>query len=189
MKCRVLPTGELSYCVKCVAVESERVFGDVVVTCRSSAAELPAAYQRSRQNLVQQYLEGPNFLELNRRRPIRRQSAAIAEEGKRDSELKLVARSTRSKSMNLQGTWLGPDLTEHERTRKVYTFNFMRDNWKMNSVVFQFCCIQNSLNGLDDVEAETSRCRIIADDCIKFDIQLIIDDTYVMLGCNYVYQN
>ncbi|XP_008208165.1 uncharacterized protein LOC100678809 isoform X1 [Nasonia vitripennis] len=120
MKCQVLPAAELSYCVKCVAVESERVFGDVVVTRRSSAAELPAAYQRSRQNLVQQYLEGPNFLELNRRRPMRRQSAAVAEEGKRDSELKLVARSTRSKSLNLQGTWLGPDLTEHDRTLKTY---------------------------------------------------------------------
>ncbi|OXU27606.1 hypothetical protein TSAR_013960 [Trichomalopsis sarcophagae] len=119
MKCQVLPAAELSYCVKCVAVESERVFGDVVVTRRSSAAQLPAAYQRSRQNLVQQYLEGPNFLELNRRRPMRRQSAAVAEEGKRDSELKLVARSTRSKSLNLQGTWLGPDLTEHDRTLKL----------------------------------------------------------------------
>lgn len=124
MKCQVLPATELSYRVKCVAVESERVFGDVVVTHRSSAAALPAAYRRSRQNLVQQYLEGPNFLELNRRRPTRRQSAAIAEDGKRDAELKLVARSTRSNSLNLQGTWLGPDFTENERTRKVRNIYF-----------------------------------------------------------------
>ena len=74
MKYRVMPIAgrelEISYRVKCVAVESERVFGDIVVTRQTSAADLTTDQGScpKRRNLVQQYLDGPDFLELNRRK-------------------------------------------------------------------------------------------------------------------------
>nr|XP_012216603.1 PREDICTED: LOW QUALITY PROTEIN: uncharacterized protein LOC105668696 [Linepithema humile] len=65
---------EISYRVKCVTVENERVFGDVYVTQqtrrldhRSDKDPLPPFYRRRRRNLIQQTLNGPDFMELNKR--------------------------------------------------------------------------------------------------------------------------
>jgi hypothetical protein len=75
MKCHVTPIGgceiELSYRVKCVAVESERVFGNITVTHHRNTAELLSIPWSKRQNLIRQYLEGPNLLELNRQVDVR----------------------------------------------------------------------------------------------------------------------
>ncbi|XP_011494982.1 PREDICTED: uncharacterized protein LOC105359919 [Ceratosolen solmsi marchali] len=69
MKCWVTPiTGyniEPRYRVKCVVVESERIFKDITIAPRNSADLLPI-YKNKRQNLIRHYMEGPNFYELNR---------------------------------------------------------------------------------------------------------------------------
>jgi len=64
MNCRVVPLANpFSYQVKCVAVESERVL------------EESTDRKHKRKNLVKEYLQGPNFLELNRRRDAGRRSS------------------------------------------------------------------------------------------------------------------
>lgn len=67
---------EISYRVKCVAVENERVFGDVYVTQqtqdlarRPNEDPFPAVYKRRRRNLIHQTLKGPDFMELNSKQP------------------------------------------------------------------------------------------------------------------------
>lgn len=65
---------EISYHVKYVTVENERVFGDVYVTQqtrrldhRSDKDPLPPFYRRRRRNLIQQTWNGPDFMALNKR--------------------------------------------------------------------------------------------------------------------------
>lgn len=66
---------EITYRVKCVAVENERVFGDVYVTqqtqdlvYRPEGYPFPPECKRQRRNLIQQTLDGPDFMELNSKR-------------------------------------------------------------------------------------------------------------------------
>ncbi|XP_024876036.1 uncharacterized protein LOC112457311 isoform X1 [Temnothorax curvispinosus] len=65
---------EITYRVKCVAVENERVFGDVYVTQqtqnlvnRPEGYPFPPECRRQKRNLIQQTLNGPDFMELNKR--------------------------------------------------------------------------------------------------------------------------
>ncbi|CAL7951896.1 unnamed protein product [Xylocopa violacea] len=84
MSCNVTPLkkyAEISYRVKCVAVENERVFGDVYVTQQTrnllhcaDGYQFPSLYARGKCNLVQRPCEGPDFMELNRKVPVRRAS-------------------------------------------------------------------------------------------------------------------
>ncbi|KAL0105831.1 hypothetical protein PUN28_015925 [Cardiocondyla obscurior] len=77
MSYKVIPLkkhAEIPYRVKCVAVENERVFGDVYVTqqsqnlvCRPEGYPFPRGCRRQRRNLIQQTLNGPDFMELNKR--------------------------------------------------------------------------------------------------------------------------
>lgn len=67
---------EISYHVKCVTVENERVFGDVCVTqqtldsvCQSDDYAFPSEYRRRRRNLIQRTLDGPDFMKLNSKWP------------------------------------------------------------------------------------------------------------------------
>jgi len=66
---------EITYRVKCVAVENERVFGDVYVTqqtqdlvYRPESYPFPSGCKRRRRNLIQRTLNGPDFMELNSKR-------------------------------------------------------------------------------------------------------------------------
>lgn len=87
MNCKVIPLknhSEISYRVKCVAVENERVFGDVFVTHRTRNIDYsPIGYPFSsirktkKRNLIEQRLEGPDFMELNKKLPIRRGSESV----------------------------------------------------------------------------------------------------------------
>lgn len=89
MGCNVMPLkkyAEISYRVKCVAVENERVFGDVYVTQQTrnllycaDGYQFPSLYERKRCNLIQKEWKGPDFMELNRKKPIRRASFVPAE--------------------------------------------------------------------------------------------------------------
>lgn len=102
MGCNVMPLkkyAEISYRVKCVAVENERVFGDVYVTQQTrnllycaDGYQFPSLYERRRCNLIQKEWKGPDFMELNRKKPIRRASFVPLEAEKRK-------RLKRSKSM------------------------------------------------------------------------------------------
>lgn len=67
---------EISYRVKCVAVENERVFSDVYIThqtrdpvCQPDDYAFPSEYRRRRRNLIQRTLDGPDFMKLNSKRP------------------------------------------------------------------------------------------------------------------------
>ncbi|XP_011880484.1 PREDICTED: uncharacterized protein LOC105568985 isoform X2 [Vollenhovia emeryi] len=67
---------EITYRVKCVAVENERVFGDIYVSqqtrnlaYRPESTPFPPGCRRQRRNLIQQTLNGPDFMELNKRSP------------------------------------------------------------------------------------------------------------------------
>ncbi|XP_035726381.1 uncharacterized protein LOC118443462 isoform X3 [Vespa mandarinia] len=87
MNCKVIPLknhSEISYRVKCVAVENERVFGDVFVTHRTRNIDYsPIGYPFSsirktkKRNLIEQRFEGPDFMELNKKLPIRRASESV----------------------------------------------------------------------------------------------------------------
>nr|XP_012136115.1 PREDICTED: uncharacterized protein LOC100879104 isoform X1 [Megachile rotundata] len=90
---------EISYRVKCVAVENERVFGDVYVTRQTrnllycaDGYQFPSLYDKRKCNLFERTWQGPDFLELNRRKPTRRASATPVEVTKKCLK--------RSKSMN-----------------------------------------------------------------------------------------
>lgn len=79
--CNVMPLrkyAEISYRVKCVMVENERVFGDVYVThqtrdpiCQSEDYALLSEYKRRKRNLIQKTLDGPDFMKLNSKRSTR----------------------------------------------------------------------------------------------------------------------
>lgn len=93
---------EISYRVKCVAVENERVFGDVYVTQQTrnllycaDGYQFPSLYNRSRRNLIQRSWEGPDFMELNRKKPIRRASCTPTK----------VERINLKRSKSLGDTW------------------------------------------------------------------------------------
>ncbi|KMQ90539.1 tbc1 domain family member 30 [Lasius niger] len=65
---------EISYRVKCIAVENERVFGDVYVTqqtldrvCQPDNYAFPSEHRR--RNLIQRTLDGPDFMKLNSKQP------------------------------------------------------------------------------------------------------------------------
>ncbi|EZA62278.1 TBC1 domain family member [Ooceraea biroi] len=67
---------EISYRVKCVTVENERVFGDVYVAQQTrdvvhwpDGYPLPPVYKRRRRNLIKHTLNGPDFMELNSKGP------------------------------------------------------------------------------------------------------------------------
>ncbi|XP_034183224.2 uncharacterized protein LOC117605705 isoform X1 [Osmia lignaria lignaria] len=102
MSCTVKPLkkyAEISYRVKCVAVENERVFGDVYVTQQTrnllycaEGYQFPSLYERRKCNLFQRSWQGPDLLELNRKRPTRRASAIPVKVEKKCLK--------RSKSMN-----------------------------------------------------------------------------------------
>ncbi|OAD57740.1 TBC1 domain family member 30 [Eufriesea mexicana] len=102
MSCNVMPLkryAEISYRVKCVAVENERVFGDVYVTRQTrdllysaDGYQFPSLYDRRKSNLIQRTWEGPDFMELNRKKPIRRASFVPAKAERK--------RLKRSKSLN-----------------------------------------------------------------------------------------
>nr|XP_031841302.1 uncharacterized protein LOC116430825 isoform X10 [Nomia melanderi] len=84
MSCNVTPLkkyAEISYRVKCVSVENERVFGDVYVTQQTrnllycaDGYQFPSLYAGRKCNLIQKRWEGPDFMELNKKKPIRRAS-------------------------------------------------------------------------------------------------------------------
>lgn len=111
MGCNVMPLkkyAEISYRVKCVAVENERVFGDVYVTQQTrnllycaDGYQFPSLYERRRCNLIQKEWKGPDFMELNRKKPIRRGSFVPVEAERK--------RLKRSKSMgdtrNVDNDW------------------------------------------------------------------------------------
>jgi len=65
---------EITYRVKCVTVENERVFGDVYITqmqdliYRTESYPFPSECRKQKRNLIQQTLDGPNFMELNSKR-------------------------------------------------------------------------------------------------------------------------
>ncbi|XP_011631316.1 uncharacterized protein LOC105423307 isoform X3 [Pogonomyrmex barbatus] len=63
---------QITYSVKCVAVENERVFGDVYIAqqtqdlvYRPKSYPFPSECKRRRRNLIQQTLKEPDFMELN----------------------------------------------------------------------------------------------------------------------------
>ena len=82
MKCRIMPlekNTEISYRVKCVSVENERVFGDVFVTQQTQDFEycancFPHVYKKKKFNLISETLESPDFMQMNRKPEIRRRS-------------------------------------------------------------------------------------------------------------------
>ncbi|XP_076640504.1 uncharacterized protein LOC143352118 isoform X2 [Colletes latitarsis] len=86
MSCNVMPLkkyAEISYRVKCVAVENERVFGDVYVTQQTrnllhcaDGYQFPSLYRKRNCNLIHRAWEGPDFMEMNKKKPIRRASFA-----------------------------------------------------------------------------------------------------------------
>ncbi|XP_053995038.1 uncharacterized protein LOC128885183 isoform X2 [Hylaeus volcanicus] len=86
MSCNVTPLkkyAEISYRVKCVSVENEKVFGDVYVTQQTrnllycaDGYQFPALYRRRRYNLTLKNWKGPDFMEINKKKPIRRASEA-----------------------------------------------------------------------------------------------------------------
>lgn len=77
MSYKVMPLkkhAEITYRVKCVAVENERVFGDVYVTQQTQNLVYQpegylflSEYRRRKRNLIQQTVNGPDFMELNKR--------------------------------------------------------------------------------------------------------------------------
>ncbi|CAK9831625.1 TBC1 domain family member 30 [Anthophora retusa] len=93
MSCNVIPLKkyeEISYRVKCVAVENERVFGDVYVTQQTrnllycaDGYQFPSLYDRRRCNIIQRTWQGPDFMELNRKKPIRRASFVPVQAGRK----------------------------------------------------------------------------------------------------------
>ncbi|XP_076164058.1 uncharacterized protein LOC143144996 isoform X2 [Ptiloglossa arizonensis] len=93
MSCNVMPLkkyAEISYRVKCVSVENERVFGDVYVTQQTrnllycaDGYQFPSLYRSRRCNLIQRDWEGPDFMEMNKKKPIRRASVAPIEPTKK----------------------------------------------------------------------------------------------------------
>ena len=84
MNCNVVPLkkyAEISYRVKCVAVENERVFGDVYVTQQTrnllycaDGYQFPSLYSKRKRNLIHRPWKGPDFMELNRKKQVRRAS-------------------------------------------------------------------------------------------------------------------
>ncbi|XP_076686925.1 uncharacterized protein LOC143378816 isoform X2 [Andrena cerasifolii] len=98
MSCNVMPLkryAEISYRVKCVSVEDERVFGDVYVTKQTrnllycaDGYQFPSLYGRRACNLIQRSWEGPNFMELNRKKPIRRSSVVPVQLARKRLNLK-----------------------------------------------------------------------------------------------------
>ncbi|XP_043522425.1 uncharacterized protein LOC122535175 isoform X3 [Frieseomelitta varia] len=84
MSCNVMPLkkyAEISYRVKCVAVENERVFGDVYVTQQTrnllycaDGYQFPSLYRKRKRNLIHRPWKGPDFMELNRKKEVRRAS-------------------------------------------------------------------------------------------------------------------
>ncbi|XP_043481118.1 uncharacterized protein LOC122510496 isoform X3 [Leptopilina heterotoma] len=82
MKYRIIPlerNSDISYRVKCVSVENERVFGDVLVTnqmqdsvyCKNC---FPSVWRKKKFNLIKKTLESPDFMEMNSNPVSRRRS-------------------------------------------------------------------------------------------------------------------
>lgn len=70
---------EISYRVKCVSVENERVFGDFFVTQQTENSEYCADYfspacKAKKFNLTRKTLESPDFMKMNSKPVIRRRS-------------------------------------------------------------------------------------------------------------------
>ena len=82
MKCRIMPLGknsEISYRVKCVSVENERVFGDFFVSHQTQNSEYCPNYfspvcKSKKFNLTKKILESPDFMKMNSKPVIRRRS-------------------------------------------------------------------------------------------------------------------
>lgn len=108
---------EISYRVRCVSVENERVFGDVYVTQQTrnllygaDGYQFPRLYNRKQCNLIHRAWEGPDFMELNRKKAIRRASVAPP---------KIAARPLRrSKSVGDAGNMVGYEYRGNESLRR-----------------------------------------------------------------------
>ncbi|XP_033222408.1 uncharacterized protein LOC117176309 [Belonocnema kinseyi] len=85
MQCRIMPVGknsEISYRVKCVSVENERVFGDFFVTQQTQNSEYCADYfspasKAKKFNLTRKTLESPDFMKMNSK-PVSRRRSTIS---------------------------------------------------------------------------------------------------------------
>ncbi|KAG7212318.1 hypothetical protein KM043_012642 [Ampulex compressa] len=94
MSCNVMPLkkyAEISYRVKCVAVENERVFGDVYVTQQTpelghhdDGYHFPSVYQRRKRNLIMKTLDGPDFMKLNSKNTTRSMSVSLIPKARRN---------------------------------------------------------------------------------------------------------
>lgn len=83
---------DMSFQLRCVAVERERVFGDMVVT-RQTARFIPQAVnhqedvlpvtKHNARNQAHEVLEAPDFMAMNRRRVIRHRRSVPVPETKR----------------------------------------------------------------------------------------------------------
>ncbi|KAK2584477.1 hypothetical protein KPH14_006852 [Odynerus spinipes] len=101
MNCKVMPLknySEISYRVKCVAVENEKVFGDVFITHQTRDLDYPSLsypflteYKTRKRNLIEHRLEGPDFMEMNKKTVTRRASevttAAIRRQTRRTKSI------------------------------------------------------------------------------------------------------
>lgn len=82
MKYRIIPlerNSDISYRVKCVSVETERVFGDVLVTNQMQDSVycencFPSVWRKKKFNLIKKTLESPDFMKMNSKPVTRRRS-------------------------------------------------------------------------------------------------------------------
>lgn len=82
MKYRIMPlerNSDISYRVKCVSVETERVFGDVLVTNQTLDSVycenyFPSVWRKKKFNLIRKTFESPDLMRMNSKPMTRRRS-------------------------------------------------------------------------------------------------------------------
>ncbi|XP_051167332.1 uncharacterized protein LOC127285389 isoform X2 [Leptopilina boulardi] len=82
MKYRIIPlesNSDISYRVKCVSIETERVFGDVLVTNQTQDSVFcknyfPTVWRKKKCNLIEKTLDSPDFMKMNSKPVTRRKS-------------------------------------------------------------------------------------------------------------------
>lgn len=110
---------DLSFQMRCVAVESERVFGEVVVTQQNSRFATPRGedvspdFKREARNQAHKVLEAPDFMAMNMRRAIRhpRSAPQLETKNRQESELRRLQNSANEISK--------PNVFEERKRRKV----------------------------------------------------------------------
>ncbi|XP_046613854.1 uncharacterized protein LOC124302108 isoform X2 [Neodiprion virginianus] len=135
---------DLSFKMKCVAVESERVFGDLIVTQQNprfvpQASIYPKdalpAFRNKTRNLAHEVLEAPDFMAMNRRRVLRHQrSVPIPDAIDRPSVLRRLKSADGSPDANGDCNDLGSE-NPPKKERKTYPAPLLRVHRDQEAVV------------------------------------------------------